>query len=100
MCDIINFREYEDVSHKILEKKPTRAITIFIDMKDIEKSTRICMLVIFYIYAIDFDIQKDGPADTEDGSDDDDEADVSANACLLFNLTHHSVGWNWWIFKA
>jgi len=55
-CDVINFEEYEDVAHKILEKKPIRAITIFVDMKDIEKSTRVCTLVIFYICAIDFDV--------------------------------------------
>jgi hypothetical protein len=55
-CDVINYKEYKDVTNKILEKKPTRAITIFVDMKDIEKI---------------------GLADAEDGSDDDDEADVS-----------------------
>ena len=56
-CDVINYEEYEDVANKVLEKKPTRAITIFVDMKDIEKI---------------------GPADTEDASDDDDdEANVS-----------------------
>jgi hypothetical protein len=54
--DVINYKEYEDVVNKVLEKRPTRAITIFVDMKDIEKH---------------------GLADTEDGSDDDDEADVS-----------------------
>lgn len=55
-CDVINYEEYEDVANKVLEKKPTRAITIFVDMKDIEKI---------------------GSADTEEASDDDDEADVS-----------------------
>jgi hypothetical protein len=40
-CDVINFEEYEDVARKILEKRPTRAITIFIDMKDVEKSIRV-----------------------------------------------------------
>jgi len=38
VCDVFNFEEYEDVAHKILEKKPTRAITIFVDMKDVEKA--------------------------------------------------------------
>jgi len=55
-CDVINYEEYEDVANKVLQKKPTRAITIFVDMKDIEKN---------------------GSADSEDGSDDDNEADVS-----------------------
>jgi hypothetical protein len=43
-CDVINFNEYEDVVNKILEKKPTRAITIFVDMKDVEKSIKVCVL--------------------------------------------------------
>jgi len=55
-CDVINYEEYEDVVNKVLEKNPTRAITIFVDMKDIERN---------------------GLADMEDGSDDDDDADVS-----------------------
>ncbi len=55
-CDVINYEEYEDVVNKVLEKNPTRAITIFVDMKDIERN---------------------GLADTEDGSDDDDDTDVS-----------------------
>jgi hypothetical protein len=64
-CDVINYEEYEDVTNKILEKKPTRAITIFVDMKDIEKI---------------------GLADAEDGSDNDDEADVSDAYLHAFNL--------------
>ena len=55
-CDVINYEEYEDIVNKVLEKNPTRAITIFVDMKDIERN---------------------GLADMEDGSDDDDDADVS-----------------------
>ncbi len=55
-CDVINYEEYEDVVNKVLEKNPTRAITIFVDIKDIERN---------------------GLADMEDGSDDDDDADVS-----------------------
>ncbi len=55
-CDVINYEEYEDVVNKVLEKNPTRAITIFVDMKDIERN---------------------GLVDMEDGSDDDDDADVS-----------------------
>ena len=55
-CDVINYEEYEDVVNKVLEKNPTRAITIFVDMKDIKRN---------------------GLVDMEDGSDDDDDADVS-----------------------
>jgi len=55
-CDVINYEEYEDIVNKVLEKNPTRAITIFVDMKDIERN---------------------GLADMENGSDDDDDADVS-----------------------
>ena len=54
-CDVVNFEEYEAVANKILEKKPTRAITIFVDMKDVEKGITVCILLfIFYIYTIDF----------------------------------------------
>ena len=48
-CDVINFEEYEDVVIKILEKKPTRAITIFINMKDVEKSIRVRTLMSCFI---------------------------------------------------
>jgi len=44
-CDVINFEEYEDVANKILERKPTRAVTIFVDMKDVERSIKVCALV-------------------------------------------------------
>jgi hypothetical protein len=64
-CDVINYEEYEDVTNKVLEKKPTRAITIFVDMKDIEKI---------------------GLADAEDRSDNNDEADVSDAYLHAFNL--------------
>jgi hypothetical protein len=55
-CDIINYKEYEDIVNKVLEKKPIRAITIFVDMKDIKRN---------------------GLVDTEDRSNDDDKADIS-----------------------
>ena len=35
--------EYEDVANKIIEKKPMRVVTIFIDMKDIERSIKVWM---------------------------------------------------------
>ena len=54
-CDVINYKEYEDVANKVLEKQPTRAITVLVDMKDIEKN---------------------GSADTDDGSNEDDEPNV------------------------
>jgi len=44
-CDVINFEEYEDVANKILERKPTKAVTIFVDMKDVERSIKVCALV-------------------------------------------------------
>jgi hypothetical protein len=34
--DVKNFLEYEDVVKKVLEKRPTRAIIVFVDMKDIK----------------------------------------------------------------
>ncbi len=55
-CNVINYEEYEDIVNKVLEKNPIRAITIFVDMKDIERN---------------------GLVDMEDGSNDNDNADVS-----------------------
>lgn len=55
-CDVINYGEYKDIANKVLKKKLTRIITIFVNMKDIEKIRS---------------------ADTEDVSDNDDKADVS-----------------------
>ena len=40
-CNVINYMEYEDVANKIIEKKPMRVVTIFIDMKDIERSIKV-----------------------------------------------------------
>jgi hypothetical protein len=39
-CDVENFSEYEDVVKKVLEKRPTRAITVYVDMKDIERAAK------------------------------------------------------------
>ncbi|KAF8494901.1 hypothetical protein F5888DRAFT_1616438 [Russula emetica] len=35
-CDVENFLEYEDVVKKVLERRPTKAITVFVDMKDVD----------------------------------------------------------------
>jgi hypothetical protein len=41
---VVNFAEYQDVVEKILAKKPMKAITILIDMKDIEKAaSKVCI---------------------------------------------------------
>jgi hypothetical protein len=32
----VNFSEYEDVVQKVLKRRPTRAITVFVDMKDVD----------------------------------------------------------------
>jgi hypothetical protein len=39
-CDVENFSEYEDVVKKVLEKQPTRTITIYVDIKDIDRATK------------------------------------------------------------
>jgi hypothetical protein len=85
-CDVVNYEEYEAVVNKILEKRPTRAVTVFVDMKDVKKSIKVCIRkpASASISNIDFAIQKDGSADTEDGSDDDDEVDVS----IVTNITY------------
>ena len=47
-CDVENFLEYEDVVKKVLEKRPTRAITVFIDMKDVDKAAKkVCAIVLW-----------------------------------------------------
>lgn len=57
-CDVENFSEYEDVVKKVLEKQPTRAITVFVDMKDVDKAAR------------------KASGDSEDESDDEGQSDV------------------------
>jgi hypothetical protein len=43
-CDVETFAEYEDVAKKILERQPTRAVVIFVDMKDVEKAAnKVCL---------------------------------------------------------
>jgi ACT domain-containing protein len=37
-CDVENFFKYKDVVKKIMERKPTKVITISINMKDVEKA--------------------------------------------------------------
>ena len=49
-CDVINYAEYEDITNKFIEKKPTRAITIFIVMKDIERSIKVSTQGLVYVY--------------------------------------------------
>jgi hypothetical protein len=39
-CDVENFSEYEDVVKKVLEKRPTRAITVYVDMKDVDRAAK------------------------------------------------------------
>jgi len=37
-CDVENFSEYQDVVSKIIERQPTRAVTISVDMADVERA--------------------------------------------------------------
>ena len=39
-CDVENFLEYEDVVKKVLERRPTRGITVFVDMKDVDRAVK------------------------------------------------------------
>ena len=39
-CDVENFAEYEDVVKRVLERRPTKAITVYVDMKDIDKAAK------------------------------------------------------------
>ena len=44
VCDIENFSEYEGVVKKLLERWPTRPITVFVDMKDIDcAAKKVCI---------------------------------------------------------
>jgi hypothetical protein len=40
-CDVVNYEEYKAAVNKILEKKPTRAVQVFVDMKDVKKSIKV-----------------------------------------------------------
>ena len=40
-CNVINYMEYKDIANKIIEKKPMRVVTIFVDMKDIKRSIKV-----------------------------------------------------------
>jgi len=39
-CDVENFAEYEDVVKRVLERRPTKAITVYVDMKDIDRAAK------------------------------------------------------------
>jgi hypothetical protein len=44
-CNVENFSEYEDVVKKVMKRQPTRAITVFVDMKDVDhaaKKAQVC----------------------------------------------------------
>ncbi len=64
-CDVENYSEYEDVVKKVLEKRPTKAITVYLDMKDVNW---ICDM-----YTLP--LQKDTSRDSEDESNDEEQSD-------------------------
>ena len=39
-CDVENFAEYEDVVKRVLERRPTKAITVYVDIKDIDRAAK------------------------------------------------------------
>ncbi len=39
-CDVENFSEYDDVVKKVLKLQPTKAITVFVDMKDVNHAAK------------------------------------------------------------
>jgi hypothetical protein len=44
-CDVENFSKYEDMVKKVMERQPTRAITVFVDMKNVDhtaKKAQVC----------------------------------------------------------
>jgi ACT domain-containing protein len=38
--NVENFSKYEDMVKKVMERQPTRAITVFIDIKDIDRTAK------------------------------------------------------------
>jgi hypothetical protein len=42
VCDVENFSEYEDVVKKVMERQPTRAITVFVDVDRAAKKAQVC----------------------------------------------------------
>ncbi|KAN0107087.1 hypothetical protein V8E52_010508 [Russula decolorans] len=63
-CNVENFMEYQDMVRRVLERRPTRAITIFVDMKDVDCAAK--------------KAQKDVSRDSEDESDDEGQSDVGS----------------------
>jgi capsule polysaccharide modification protein KpsS len=39
-CNVENFSEYEDMVRKVLKLQPMKAITVFVDMKDINHAAK------------------------------------------------------------
>lgn len=37
-CDVENYGEFEEMVEKLLERRPTKLVTLCVDMKDIEKA--------------------------------------------------------------
>jgi hypothetical protein len=66
---------------KVLERRPTKAITVFVDMKDVDraaKKVRAMQLIISGV--IEAMQQKDISGDSEDESDDEGQSDVSSTS--------------------
>ena len=40
MCDVKNFSKYKDMVKKVLEREPTWAITVFVDIKDVDHAAK------------------------------------------------------------
>jgi hypothetical protein len=77
---VVNFTEYQDVINKILKQKPTKALTILLDMNDVEKAaSKVSILETAAYMCIDFIFQqKYVSCDSEDESNDDGEGtDIS-----------------------
>ena len=73
--DVINFDEYKDLANKILKKRSTRPITVFVDMPAVEKAfakvSNMTRLHVCYYIVLSFTPQKKGglflSSDDEDG---------------------------------
>ena len=74
---------------KLLEKRPTKAVTVYVDMKDVDRAAKkVCTsMIVLQVAKTRFELstilQKDVSGDSEDDSDNEGQSDVSI--CFLVN---------------
>ena len=70
---------------KVLERRPTKAITVFVDMKDVDRAAKKVHATLLFISGVTEAMQqKDTSGDSEDESDDEGQSDVSSTSHQSF----------------